>query len=514
MKEQRLARSVAINLVSRFSLGIFGFLQIILIAKAFGVSASTDAFLIASWIIFIFWSIGDTVLTYSLVPHLINTFVNSGLDGAKKASDGIFFWFCIMLAVFTLSVYLGSEYIIYLLAPGFSENAHVLTAELLRWLTPAIFLGGLSAFFSSLLFTVKRFTVPAIAALFPDFGAIGFLLFGADQWGIKAVVFGLLIGFVFQVIALFFALFSAGLLPRFRRSRFDEFKGALRLIGPRLGSVGVNRAIIGVDRFFASQLGAGSVSALTYSYRLTQMPVLMAIEALGKTIMPGLAKDAAQGRTDKLRKFIPTALGYILFGLAPMVLILIYYDEQIIRLLYERGSFTPEDTVVAARVLVWYAVAIVFASVSMLLSGIFFATGDTLTPFKISCVSLFLNAAMDYILMRFFGITGIAMATVCVAVVSMCLLYYNLDKKVGGIEISHAMGSFFKIAAATVVMGVTIWAMTTVSARLDFGMQKIMEMAVLSFMSWVAFLVVCRFLKLEEYLTVAGALGRKLGWQK
>lgn len=506
MNSQKIAKAVAINLSSRIGLGVLGLLQVVLIAKAFGVSAITDSYMIAIWIPLFIWGIGDSVLTYSLVPYLITLYVKNDKQTAKEAANQIFSWFFLLLMLFASLMYLISPYLVYILAPGFSKEVRILTHSLLQLLSPAIFFGGLTAFFSALLYTIKRFSIPAIAALLPDVCAISFILFGIEKWGIKAVVFGFLTGVSIQLIVLLLTLVKLDILPKFRWSGIAEFASRAKLMGPRLGGVGLNRAIIGVDRFFASILGAGSVSILAYSYRLTQLPVMIVVSAFGKTLMPTIAKEVAQGNINAVRKFIPHAIGFALFCLTPIVFLLIYFSEPIIRILYQRGAFTAEATSLAAQVLVFYSIAILFQSVGVIFSGIFYASGDTWTPFKVTSLSLLLNVVLDFILMNIFGIFGIAMATICVAFISMIVLYHKLKSKIGRIEISPVFKSVIKIAVATGFMGLTTWGLTaTFTKYISYGnilIGQLIEIGTYSLISWTVFLIVCWFLRSEEYVII------------
>jgi len=518
LRQQRLGRSALINLLSRLGLGVFGLLQVILIAREYGVSATTDAYMISVWITLIIWGMGDTVLTYSLVPYLVSKHVKEGRERAVEAANHIFTWFFLSLLVLAVVLYLVAPYLVALLAPGFSTEAYLLAVDLLRLLSPVVFIGGLAAFLAALSYTLQRFGVPALAAQLPDLGAISFILFGGiGRWGIKAVVAGFLSGVALQLIVLFFALLKAGVLPRFRFSGIREFINVARLMGPRAGGIGVNRGIIGIDRLFASMLGAGSVSVLGYTYRLTLLPVSLAVATFGKTLMPHLSKEVAEGNMDYLRKFVPYAIRFVLFGLAPLVLIFVYFSETIIRLLYQRGNFTGDAAVLASGVFIFYSLAILFSATSVILSGIFFASGDTWTPFKVTFLALILNALLDFLLMNIFGIIGIPMATLGVSVFTTLLLYMKLNAGIGGIEISHIFGSILKIGVATLFMGVSIMLMKGILARylnLQNTPVQLIEIALISFVSWVFFLVVCRCLKLDEYRRVESIVGRKLGWVK
>ena len=64
---------------------------------------------------------------------------------------------------------------------------------------------------------------------------------------------------------------------------------------------------------------------------------------------------------------------------------------------------------------------------------VFYALGDGETPFRISIINIFLNGLLDYLLVEAFGAPGLVLATVGVNLLSMIMLLYCLDKKLGGL---------------------------------------------------------------------------------
>ena len=505
MDKQKITRAALINILSRGGVGILRVIQLMLIARVFGASLTTDAYIVARWIPLFVWGLGDTVFTVSLVPYLVSLKVKNGIQSARETTDHIFSWFLLLLLGVALAIYFTSPFVVYILAKGFSKETHDLTVKLLRWLCLAIFFGGLTAFSASLLYTIRKFIVPAIAAMFPSLGVIWFIILGNKYWGINSAVIGFIVGVTFQLIALHIALFRQGIHPRFRWTGFSEFVKAGKVIGPRFGGVGLNRAIIAVDRFFASMLGAGAVSVLAYSFKLAQMPFYLIIAAFNKTLMPVLSKKITEGGIDNIKAYIPRGIGLVLFGLAPLVFIMIYYRISIISILFESSSFTSENTYLTAKVFVYSCLAILSRSFGVIFSGILYASGDTWTPFKITSLSLVLNAILDFVLMRFWGVTGIAIATLGVTIIRIIILYQYLKARIGRIEISQVFISIVKIAVATGFMGATIWGMTKVlDSYITFQNLNlhIIQICVFSIFSWLVFLVVCRVLKLEEYKTL------------
>jgi putative peptidoglycan lipid II flippase len=87
-----------------------------------------------------------------------------------------------------------------------------------------------------------------------------------------------------------------------------------------------------------------------------------------------------------------------------------------VRLLYGFGDAATANT------LGWFAGTIIFASLFMLVSRIFFAMQDTKTPLYTSLASIPINIILSIILARRFGVSGLAMSASFVAALETIVL--------------------------------------------------------------------------------------------
>ena len=510
-RHRGILKSATVNLSARIAEGVLGLLLVILLAREFGISASTDAYMIALWLPMFFWGLGETILVYSLVPYFVAIREKEGPEAFRRTVGAVFFWFSLFLAGIASLVFLAAPLLAWILAPGFSEETRVLVSHLLRWLAPVIFIGGLGGFASCLFYAAQRFVVPAASSLLPDLGAIGFLLLYADSWGITAPAAGFMFGVLAQGLLLFAALAVFRMLPVFRRGAFREFWGAVRLIGPRFGGASINRFNMGVDRFFASMLGPGSVSALVYAFRLAQVPIVLSVAALGKTLMPVLTREVIHGGPERLRSLIPRAVGFVGFSLAPIVLFFVFFSEPLIRVLYQRGGFDPEATRLAAEVLLYYSLGILFTAFCILFQGVFYALQDTLTPLKVNAAALVINVVADVVLMNLLGLPGIALASVLVAACSAVFLYIALKRRVGGFEMGGVVRTYGRLLPVWGSLGGLAWGAATVvspfMAPATLQVQ-ILWVAALFMISGGVYLLLCRWFQVDEYRYVARMLGK------
>ena len=80
----------------------------------------------------------------------------------------------------------------------------------------------------------------------------------------------------------------------------------------------------------------------------------------------------------------------------PFTAIFMSLALPIIKLAFERGQFTEQDTLFVASLLVVYGFGMFFYMSRDVLLRVFYALGDGTTPFKVSIINIFLNAVLDY----------------------------------------------------------------------------------------------------------------------
>jgi putative peptidoglycan lipid II flippase len=88
---------------------------------------------------------------------------------------------------------------------------------------------------------------------------------------------------------------------------------------------------------------------------------------------------------------------------------------------------------------------------------VFYGLGDADTPFKISIVNIFLNALLDFVLIQFFGVPGIVLATVGVNVISMVVLLWCLDRKLHGLPWDTWAKPVLMMIGGSVIAGLTCY---------------------------------------------------------
>jgi putative peptidoglycan lipid II flippase len=118
----------------------------------------------------------------------------------------------------------------------------------------------------------------------------------------------------------------------------------------------------------------------------------------------------------------------------PGVAVLIFFSEPLVRLLFERGAFGPESTLAVARVQQWLLPQLPFYIVVLLGSRVLSAMDGNRAVLAIGAVNLATNVVGNLVLMRWYGVNGIAMATSLVYMLGTILTLIAIRRKIAETE--------------------------------------------------------------------------------
>jgi putative peptidoglycan lipid II flippase len=270
-----------------------------------------------------------------------------------------------------------------------------------------------------------RFGLPALVVVInPSAIILGALLLSA-RLGIWAVVYATLLG----------ALIHAGVVAGMMESRGFRFhlrwhgmNEATREVafqyGPVLLSALVASGGLLVDQSMAAMLPAGSVSALVYANRFVGVILTLFAGAVSTAVMPYFSRMIAFEDWAACRHTLHTWVRLTALISAPIAIAMIAGSRLLIRTMLQHGAFGPRDTAVVTPVLAMYAIQIPFFVTSRVFYRFLVAMRRTDLIFYCGAINLVLDVVFNLILMHWFGVAGIALATSLWTVSTFLFLWY------------------------------------------------------------------------------------------
>jgi putative peptidoglycan lipid II flippase len=207
-----------------------------------------------------------------------------------------------------------------------------------------------------------------------------------------------------------------------------------------------------IGTILASLLPTGSVSYLYYADRIVELPLGVFAIAVGTATLPSFSEQVAQGRFEELKRTIAFSLRIILFITIPATVALIALRVPIISVLFQRGEFGVQSTLLTAQALLCYAVGLWAFSIIRIIVSVFYSLQDTKAPMKAAIVALIVNAVLSVALMFPLKHGGLALATSIATAVNVGVLWVILRRRIGKLLDRNFYRSLGRTSLASLIM--------------------------------------------------------------
>jgi putative peptidoglycan lipid II flippase len=423
----------AATLLSR----ILGYLRDMTIALFFGAGLASDAFIAAFRIPSLLRELlGEGALSASFVPVFAAEAMRAGRARAMQLAGAAFSALAVATVALSLFGILLAPALVMLVAPGFRAipGKWELTVTLTRWMFPFLCLVCLAALLGGLLNAQGHFATPALAPAVFNVGMIGMTVLMVPRVipPVMALAWGVLAGGAAMLALQIPPSTRRGFPgPRWPHPADPGLRRIGRLMLPATAGLGVTQVNVFLSGLLASFLPQGSVSYLFYAMRLIQFPIGVIGVAIGTVALPSMSAMAARQAPALVTQTLTTGLRLAMFLTAPALVALGVFGRPMVRVLFERGAFTPEATAATSSVLLGYVVGLVFYVNNRILTSAFYAFHDTRTPFRTGVVAVAVNLLGGWLLMGSLQAPGLALATALASMANTGLLLRALRSHLG-----------------------------------------------------------------------------------
>lgn len=461
-----VARAAVVVSAATLASRVLGFLRDVVVARAFGAGVATDAFFVAFRLPNLLRRlVAEGALSSAFVPvftDYVSTRPRAETQRMLRAVTGVMF---LLLGAITVLGVLAAPWVVRVMAPGFFANptAGELTVRLTRLMFPYLLLVGLAALVMGILNAHREFLLPALAPVALNVGIIIGAVVIAPRLPepVVGLALGVLLGGLGQLLLQVPWLWARGMLapPRLAFGH-PAVRRVLGLMTPVI--VGQSAVHIGtvINTVIASYLAKGSVSYLYYADRLIEFPNGVFGVAIATAVLPTLSEQAARRDTRALRETVSFSLRLVTFVSMPAAIGLFILSEPIVRVLFERGRFGPDETAGTAAAVAMYALGLVGSSAARILTQAFFALGDTRSPVKVSVFAMTLNCAIAASLARPLGHVGLALAIAVAGTVNAVVLALLLRRRLPGGPVPGARRAWLRSAGISVGLCLLLVAVT------------------------------------------------------
>ncbi|MGI5874181.1 MAG: murein biosynthesis integral membrane protein MurJ [Bacillota bacterium] len=455
--KRNVTAAAVIILLMNIVTKLLGFVREIVIARAFGATMYTDAYVVAYTLPYSVQQVIGNAIVFVTVPLLTKYIVDDNRGEANLAANSFLNSSALLMAAVALIGVAAAPLLVRITAPNLAASTALLAVRLTRLMFPTVIFFCLGMTLTGILNANRRFTIAAFAPAFSSIIIILFVLLTGDSLGIWGLAAGTLVSFIGFFLIQLPSSFAAGWRYRFRVSRHnDEIRAALVSLVPIILGMSVNQVYYILNRFFASGLAEGSISSLNYGARLAQLPSGIFVSAIAVAIYPLLSEYAIRGDLVRCREALERGVGVILLLAVPAAVGLMILRVPIVRLLFEHGAFTADDTLMTSSALLFYAGGIIAHSLVMLLLRVFFAFSDVKVPVIAGIGGIAVNIAVSLLTIGGMGHNGLALATTLASAANMLIFFLYVRKHLPDMAFRPLLISCGKIFFASAVMGIAV----------------------------------------------------------
>lgn len=458
-RARHLLRS-SLVVIALFGLGkVVGLFRARFVAQAFGAGAEYDAFTAANQLPELFFAvIAGGSLAAALIPVYSQYLSQEGRTASSRLAHTILTLVLLVLGTVSAAGILLAPWLArHVLVPDFGPAQQLLTAQIMRVILIQTTIFGFSGALGSLLNAHQHFALPALAPLALDIGYfVGLFLF-VPRLGIIGLAWGTVVGAIVHLLIQVPALVRhrIGYRPQLD-VRLRGVKEIIRLMGPRIVTLGV---IQFADLFIirlASGLPTGTTSAYFYGYALMQFPQTLFGTAIALVVFPTLAELYNAQDIAGLRRAAAQTLSVIWTLTLPAAVATVLLGRSIIVVLFQGGAFDEGATTLVFTVLAVLSVRIVSESTLEVVARLFYSRHNTLTPMLAYLGWLVVTVAAAYKLVGRWGIAGLALATTLSFTLLAAVLFELNRRELGGLGGRPLLAAFARAAAGAAVMAATM----------------------------------------------------------
>jgi putative peptidoglycan lipid II flippase len=473
---------------------VIAFAKDIVISTYFGTSSDTDAFFIALNITSILFIAFYSTVSLVFLPLYNETKIKYGLQATNLFSSNIInLYLFISFIIILLGIYFAPELVNLINASSNPINID-LTIILLRIMVLSFMFSIFISFMTAIQLSNEQYLAPHLAPIINNFIVVIAIIVFAPTYGIYVPAIAGVIAWIIQaplhkwiVRKKFNYIFHLNL-------KDENIKKMGFLFFPAFLGIFIDQTNIMVDTILASGLEEGSVSALNYANRLISFASGIFVMAIMSIMYPMFSKYIINEEQEKLNTSIRTSIRLLLLVMLPITAIIFIFHHEIVSIVFQRGKFDESATQVTSSVFFFYSIGIIFLGLRELFNKVFYAQKNTKTPLFISFFAVSINIILSIILVKYMGVTGLALASSISLIIYVILQIIILHKKIG---VDFYEGLLLFISKLIIAISISSYIMVTYK-KYNYFHNLYLDFFIGSFIGTICFLLLLLLLKNEE----------------
>ncbi len=395
--------AVTISILGILGRGL-GFIREVVFAGYFGLSREYETFLL---IITIHSSLSSII--YFIAGNYFIPALNK--EKYEKESDPVLFFnrtlynFLLISVAASLILFLLSSAVLGFFLPEFGEKEIWIFNIFLISVPVNTAVSVIIAY----LHTEYKFKLAYLSQILPNIVTIIAVLLFSGAIGVNAILYGLLTGYMIQLLWLFInGRKNIRFINPFRiKTGFTLTSSFIFLVICEI----IPQIHMVVDRLFYRYVDQGALAALNYSTLIFTLPITTISVSLAAAIFPYLSQSYYEKDFEDFRTKFSNAILISIAINIPVFVLFTFHSYGVIEIIFGRGKFSDQDTVMTARLFSLLSTSIVFYAVYSIVNKVFYSMQKNKILFYIITASFGAKVLLNIIFVQTMKEDGLAISS-------------------------------------------------------------------------------------------------------
>jgi len=376
---------------------------IALSAKYFGVSIERDAWVIGGGIIAVFSGFLFGPIVNIFRTKFVHLKEEEGEDAAVKATSALIGGIVgISSAIIVISLIYPQIYT-KIFAPGFTPSEDSVLLLMIRCLMPSLLINQIIIIWTAILNSYNSFFMPDIFGFLSGILNILFILVLAPYINIYSLIISSYISSIIFGYLLVRMLKKKKIHLHIFHFSWKDFKPYLVFALPLYLNYFAGQFLAVVEKRLCTLLDSGTVSAFDYAKRFGDLTLNVILSIVPMVLTPILAGLFVKKLYIDFNKEFLLYVRMFMIGVIPIVLCFTLCAEDIVQLLFIKGSFRPEFREITSSTLFWMGIGIIGVVLYVISGEALVAQKKVKTITIASSLAYIIIATIDIIFYKQYG---------------------------------------------------------------------------------------------------------------
>jgi putative peptidoglycan lipid II flippase len=341
---------------------------------------------------------------------------------AQSLVDDVLLIVGVVMGIISVIMVIFAPYLVKLVAISYEGQKFTDTVTLTRIMAISPFIFSISSVLSSVLNAYKKFIIVALAPIVYNIGIIIGIIWLYPIWGVPGLGYGVVLGAILHLLIQIPSVLKLNIsLKVDTKLYFKNLKRLWDLYWPRLLVIDTAMLSLFIGTIIASTQ-PDAVTYFTLAFNLNALPLGVIAISFATAIFPFLTEAYAREDEASFRDYVIGGISKNLLLLIPIMMLMLNFRSQIVRIVYGGGGFSWEATRITFQTFTILALSIPFQGLIPLFSRALFARHDTKTPMIVGIIGMLINIVLALVLSNYWGVLGVA-AAFSITMAVTCIIY-------------------------------------------------------------------------------------------